>query len=741
MKPSSSFPLLPDFVRHRDSDGESYISTRGRYSDPCDLVTKDGRVVAMTHVNSCEVQVTVLCTNVPQKFRGFADGVGTEFVLKASLAQLGVIAEEVSIKLSPECQEVTVDVKLLALSKLAESVLNCIEEGTYLGKLFAVDRVRKVRDIAYVDRLLRMMDQDGEQLLSYGDGSDPQWDLKLVSGRVVAFLPVCGGAFTYSDAIKSHLATIKAALGAGKGYKGLLRYHQELDSSRPRVARSGEVLVLRSYPMCLRTMFARVAVDLLPPGLRLLSTSIVEPTPAGSRKPQDITFAFYGESQTDLTHVPVEFFTVESYREYVPYELRKTLAKRCMSKGDVLRAFSTAPKGETCCCTFICKGGQFDELRTDDWIVAYPKDVPSLTSDNPEQRRKKAQQKIRLQCEYRILSAIAAGDITSEGVLLTRYFPSPCLKSLVLSCSVGQKMRAIYFTRASKRFGDFFGLDDHGFLRDLDESGIDVFLVDERHEDILQFVRRPERDVGLFVPLGRRADYTNATFFGVYGSNLVEGNFERELHYLFEGIIRLKETSNHELLNSTKSLALTTGGGPGAMEVGNRVAKSLGILSCGLIVDFGTLATKPGATINEQKQNPYVDAFMTYRADKLVERQSDFNLDFPIFLTGGIGTDFEYALEEVRRKVGSVRPTPMILFGDTEYFRSKITWRYQANLKSGTIKGSEWISNVPWVVTTGHEALQVYTHFFSGRLPVGPAHPANDCGFVVASAYFSSNPS
>ena len=127
------------------------------------------------------------------------------------------------------------------------------------------------------------------------------------------------------------------------------------------------------------------------------------------------------------------------------------------------------------------------------------------------------------------------------------------------------------------------------------------------------------------------------------------------------------------------------------MEVGNHVAKELDILSCANIVDFH-LPDKD-AVMHEQKQNPYIEAKMTYRLDKLVERQAEFHLDFPIFLMGGIGTDFEYSLEEVRRKVGSVNSNPIILFGSVDYWREKVSSRFKCNLETGTIKGSEWISN------------------------------------------------
>jgi predicted Rossmann-fold nucleotide-binding protein len=121
---------------------------------------------------------------------------------------------------------------------------------------------------------------------------------------------------------------------------------------------------------------------------------------------------------------------------------------------------------------------------------------------------------------------------------------------------------------------------------------------------------------------------------------------------------------------------------------------------------------------------------MTYRLDKLVERQSEFNLDFPFFLMGGIGTDFEYALEEVRRKVGAASPTPILLFGEPGYWSEKITHRFQCNLKTGTIAGSEWVSNCFFCVRNASEGLKIYKQFFSGTLKIGPQGPIYNDGFV-----------
>ncbi|HSW87398.1 MAG TPA: hypothetical protein VLG49_07880, partial [Rhabdochlamydiaceae bacterium] len=241
-------------------------------------------------------------------------------------------------------------------------------------------------------------------------------------------------------------------------------------------------------------------------------------------------------------------------------------------------------------------------------------------------------------------------------------------------------------------------------------------------------VPKPEKDSGMFVPIPQIDTFSKMTAFGIYGSNLMEGNFEEELTKLLQGILDMRFEMNHLLLNKDTPIGLVTGGGPGVMELGNRVAKNLHILSCANIVDF---RHKKNVVVNEQRQNPYIEAKMTYRLDRLVERQAEFNLDFPIFLTGGIGTDFEYTLEEVRRKVGSTANNPVLLFGEPSYWRKKITSRFQCNLESGTIAGSEWVSNCFYCVQNASQGLEVYRQFFSGTLPIGKNGPVYKDGFVI----------
>jgi predicted Rossmann-fold nucleotide-binding protein len=263
-------------------------------------------------------------------------------------------------------------------------------------------------------------------------------------------------------------------------------------------------------------------------------------------------------------------------------------------------------------------------------------------------------------------------------------------------------------------------------LIDLAKFAVPCFWVDEISGQILQYVLRPEKETGMFVPLSMVEPFRKATIFGVYGSNLLKGNFEEELFALLHGVLQMRESVTHPLLCKNTPLALLTGGGPGCMEVGNRVAKQLDIISCANIVDF---RSKDQRIINEQKQNAYIDAKMTYRLDRLVERQSEFFLDIPIFLPGGIGMDFEYSLEEVRRKTGSCPANPVLLFGEFEYWRKKIASRFQLNRETGTIKGSEWVSNCFYCIQTAEQGLSILRRFFENRLQIGKDGPIYPDGF------------
>ncbi len=690
-----------------------------------DLVTPDGIVTDYTRINGAEAEITVFIDHISPHFVGFEIPIEDIFFnIKSTVAQLGIDGVGTEYELNKERGCAQVKVHLHAYGPVAIKMLDYIQVGAFIGKLFAADERRRVRDPHYLSRMFGRADRLGRPLLSLGGmhGSD---DLILdkIDGRTIAYLSLKPGRVVYDESIYGFLPTIGKGLITHKKIRDLLPLHQHLDPHQPRNVQEEDLLLVQTLPLHVRTVFARVVPSLLSPGFNHTSASVLEPDTTASGD----VYELFGESKRELTDIPLEFYTLEPYREYVFFSDRDQL-QACLDDGDPLfDAFKTAPEPkEERCATFVVKGEQLLDLKPQDWISreTHFHDFPGLIQGTRQALM--VERYIEQQPSYPFLKAISYGKITSQGVLLTRYFPSPLMKRHLLGDQVQKGLKGIYFQYPSRSSDEFFSAEDRALLHDLEKFAIPVFWVDQISQKILQFTQKEDRDSGMFVPINQVDTFYKATLFGIYGSNLLEGNFEVELKKLLQGLLRLREESDHPLLAPKVPLALVTGGGPGAMEVGNRVAKELEILSCANIIDF---APKEGSVINEQRQNPYIDAKMTYRLDKLVERQAEFNLDFPIFLMGGIGTDFEFCLEEVRRKVGAVDPTPILLFGEVDYWKEKITHRFQSNMRSGTIKGSEWLSNCFYCIQNAEQGLRVYRHFFGGTLPIGPDGPIYPEGF------------
>lgn len=702
---------------------ESYLHT-GIY----DLITPDALISKLTRLTEKSAHALVTIENISPAFVGYQiDQSRVYFNIKSSLAQVGVNGVGIETHFDQKLERCEVLVLLTAIDKLGIQMLSLLQEGAYIGKLFAADERRRVRNPEYLARMFGRADRWGKPLLSLGGmhGSN-NLVLEKMDGRTIAFLSCLEGRVEYNENILGFLPTLEKSLHHKEiRLREALKLSQEWIPDTPHLAHSDHLLLVRTQPLHVRTVFGRVVDELLPQGYHHMSANVLQPDTEASG---DI-YELFGESTKELDNIPLEFYTLEPHREHVFFADRDQLQASLEDPKALFRAFSTAPFLQThLAAVFIVKGTQMQDLTPHDWIIRQPRkhDFPGIAHSSRQNLM--VEKYIQQQPAYPFLKAISEGQITSQGVLLTRHFPTPLLKSLLLNDVVERCLKGIYFQRASFAYGYYFSHEDRAMLNDLAKFGVPVFWVDEISKKILQFIQKPEKDSGMFVPLDKIDEFMRATLFGVYGSNLLEGDFESELTKLFIGLIKIKSQLNHPILNKDTPLALVTGGGPGAMEVGNRVAQSLGILSCANIVDFRPKDGK--AIVNEQKQNLHVEAKMTYRIDKLVERQAEFNLDFPIFLTGGIGTDFEYTLEEVRRKVGTVEATPILLFGAREYWRKKITSRFRCNLESGTIKGSEWISNCFYCVQNSEQALSVYEDYFTGQLRIGPQGPIYTEGFV-----------
>lgn len=700
-----------------------------------DLVTPDGAITNLTRIDSQNAEAIVFIEKISPSFVGFQ--IEPELVffnVKSTLAQLGIDGVGVEYDLNPRNLCAQIKVKLTAYGKVAQELMRYLEVGTSIGKLFAADLRRRVRDPDYLSRMFGRADRKGRPLLSLGGlhGSD---DLILdkVDGRTIAYLSLQNGRVFYDDSVYGMMPTLAKALSRGLKTRDLVGLHQEWKPFSPRNVQDDDILLVRTLPLHIRTVFGHVVNDLLSPGYRHTSASILQPDTTASG---DI-YELFGSSKREITDIPLEFYTLEPYREYVFFSDRDQLQICLEDPEHLFKAFATAPEpGDNRSAVFVVKGEQLMNLQSNDWISRETRQHEFPGSNHGTRQALMVERYIEQQPSYPFLKAIDNGQITSQGILLTRYFPSPLMKRMLLSDQVQRCLKGIYFQYPSHDFGDFFSAEDRALLHDLDKFAIPVYWVDSSTRKILKFVQKPDRDSGLFVPLNQVDTFVKSTVFGLYGSNLLEGNFENELRELLQSIIDMRNDMNHPLLHKDTPLSMVTGGGPGVMEVGNRVAKELGILSCANIVDF---SIRGNTVVNEQKQNPYVEAKMTYRIDKLVERQAEFHLDFPIFLIGGIGTDFEYSLEEVRRKVGATPSNPILLMGPPEYWKTKITDRFQCNLQTGTIKGSEWVSNTFICVQTAKEGTEVYRQFFNGTLELGKKGPVYPNGFRIFSEKESSN--
>lgn len=693
-----------------------------------DLVTPDGKVIALQCVDEKTSLATVTIENIQPNFAGYE--IEPELVffnIKSTLAQIGLNGVGEKYELDQKARRATVTVRLEAIGPVAREMLSLITPGAYIGKLFAADPRRRVRDADYLTRMFGRSDRQGRPLLSLGgmQGSD-NMILDKVDGRTVAYLALKSGRVSYEGTIFGFLPTMAKALHNGSsGLRGLLQLHQEWREGAPRNIDEDEILLVKTSPLHIRTVFARVVDELLAPGYKHTSASVLQPDTTASG---DI-YELYGSSKREITDIPLEFYTLEPYREHVFFSDRDQLQMSLEDSKALFTAFSTAPQPiEERASVFVVKGHQMELLKSDDWVVRPPvfHELPGITHGTRQALL--ISRFIEQQPTYPYLKAIEDGEITSQGVLLTRYFPSPIMKRMLLSERVATCLKGIYFQHPSSNYGQFFSYEDRAMMNDLYKFAIPVYWVDEVTGKILQYVQKPKRETGMFVPLNQTDTFIKATTFGVYGSNLLSGGFEGILTDILKGVLDLRESCSHPLLKSDTPLVLITGGGPGAMETGNRIAKELKILSGARISDFRASSQ---SVVNEQRQNPYIEAKMTYRHSELVERQAEFNLDFPIFVMGGIGTDFEYCLEEVRRKVGCVNPTPILLVGDVEYWKSKITSRFQANLNNGTIKGSEWLSSCFFCVQTAAQGLDVYRRYFKNELVITTESPTQPLGFVV----------
>ncbi len=699
------------------------------FARPYDLVTPDGRISRILKREDASLECVVEIENISSNFKGFEIDLSlVQFNIKSTFAQLGVDGLALSIELSPQWSKASIHLQLKAFTLIGQEFLRAIQVGVHVGKLFAADDRRIVRSTQYLSRLLSKSDEEGNPLLILGEEYKSEEIItQPEKNRVIVKVPLLSGHWVYDDAIFGFLQTIAKGLQRkDTSFRQFLFLHQ-VHKHGPRKIPTDGFLMVKTMTMTIRTLFARIAEEELPQGFHHAHANLISP----QKETLDI-FEFHGKSKSAIDHIPLEFYTLEPHREHFFFSDRDLLKESLEDPQKIFEAFDTAPPKKAA--AFISKGAQFLSLKEKDWIVSdLFSEGPLIIPPSNRKEKAIADAFIQSQAIYSIVKAMQDGEITSQGILLTTHFPAPILKSFLLNERVTRCLKAIYFRTPSQKYGNFFSHDDRMLLQDLAKASVDVFWVDFNYKMVLKYVIRTDKDFGMFVPIDKEKTFKQATFFGLYGSRLLEFDFREELLKLFQGLLQMQKEIDHPKFNPEVPLVISTGGGPGIMAMGNQMASELGILSCGHAVDF----TKPHEEVSENMEvmNPYIQAKMTYRLEHLIVRQSEFMLDFPIFFYGGVGTDFELELELLRTQVGSKIEAPILLFGSPEYWEKKITSKFQTNRAYGTIRGTEWISNTLFCVQNHTQALSIYYKYFTKRLHLGKNYKPVKRGFVIVNGH------
>lgn len=685
-----------------------------------DAVTPDGYLCSplkpvLPGVYEGELEIQ----NIPDYFLGFhLPSHCLQLNLKSSLAQLGIDATLVECELSREHLRARLRVHFTSHDPIATVALSELKIGNFLVKLFAADDRRLVRSPKYLERMLKHTDHAGVPLLCFGKKLEHLIAFDVIDDRLIVSIPTLPGIIRYDHNIYGLLPLLGKALGKKDiRVRHLLSLYQHTVDSE-KIPSQDRILLIKTEPLHIRTIFARVVNSMLPQGLRHTAANILEPTTLDSG---DI-YEFHGESQQPVDKIPLEFFTLEPYKERSFFCYRDLLRSSLESEETIQAIFDTAPQAPVKAATFLSKGSEISELSTDSWLTGSQVSVYSqecgLSKNLPDY--------MEAQPSFPFLQAMEHGLITSEGVLFSRYFPSSCLKGMLLSYHVNHYLKQIYFQVPSYTHGQFFSQHDRSLLTDLHFSGITTFWVDAHSKKVLQYVQRRGKDSGMFVPIKRVEEFLSAYFVGIHGSGLISKGYSEDLRTLLLGLHHLTQLAVIPGFSKHTPLAIMTGGGPGAMAVGNQLAAELNLLSCANLIDFEISPIK----LNQQ-HNTHVQAKMTYRLPSLIERQEHFHVDLAIFVVGGIGTDFEFCLELVSIKTGKKPPVPVLLIGPKEYWKAKVSPIYRSNLDAGTIRGSEWVSNCIFCITSPEAGIDVFRRYMEQTLPIGPDYPPAPDGFFT----------
>ena len=291
---------------------ESYL-----YADHYDLVTPDGLITSLTKSGETSAVAEVFIHDISPAFVGFhLSHDHISFNLKSTLAQIGLNGIIQELVLDPKERTAHVNIQLCAYGKVARALLALLNKGALIGKLFAADPSRRVRNPDYLLRMFGRSDRWGRPLLSLGgpEGRD-ELLLEKVDGRTVAFLNLQEGSLQYDEeAIIGLLPTIVKALAKPTfRLRTLVQLNQTWLPLGKRLVQDKEILLVRTAPLHIRTAFGKVADELLPKGYFHTTANVLEP----DTKASGDVYELFGTATEEITKIPIEFYTLEPHREHV----------------------------------------------------------------------------------------------------------------------------------------------------------------------------------------------------------------------------------------------------------------------------------------------------------------------------------------------------------------------------------------------------------------------------------------
>jgi len=270
-----------------------------------DLVTPDGKIQTITF-NDKGAEATVVIEGIQEGFVGFyLENEHILFNLKSSLAQLGLHSLKKSVLQDKKLGTAVVEVELIPYGPVANKMLSLLTPGAYIGKLFAADPSRRVRNPDYLMRMFGRSDRFGKPLLSLGSmGDSENLILEKVDGRTVAFLTLLKGVVKYDSGIEGLLETFaKALLHPSYKIRSFLNLHQNFVPNSPRFAQKDDILLVKTIPLHIRTVFGKVVDSLLPQGLMHTSANILEP----DTKASGISMNYLVITRKSLKTFPLSF--------------------------------------------------------------------------------------------------------------------------------------------------------------------------------------------------------------------------------------------------------------------------------------------------------------------------------------------------------------------------------------------------------------------------------------------------